>query len=717
MSELGVLAESAAFWTEVGVGISVPGTVLALMTLLKPGASWFSQQSSAATPSILGQASGPKALLPAPCRFINRDADMRNAMAKISRGEIVLAIDGGAGVGKSATATELAHRLRAVEQPLEWMIDLRKHTFLWIDCRYECPSLVDICGPLSLLTGDQSLSIVSHAQKLDALRVHLATHKTVLVLDNLTLNDDHKSQALRDVLRTVPTGSLVIASVNRPCLLEAALVPLSDLDPLDALTLIQHEVDCLDLSGAGTFDEAFARRLCGAVGGNPRIIRWFLQTLSSSGKSLYEYLAAVERGDTVPGPEMVAPMWEDLTATSRTVLAACAYLRGQAIADQLIIACDLTEDEVTAALEELIWVGLVTTVWVTDRPNVYTCAQGLRRFVLAETTEHTLSAFTNRLADYYVGYFTETPEDAGRAIPHVGALQTVLQELFALENDPDLQSLFRATLDIFFTLGLFDDRIAAGAIAYESAIRTENHGGASLASEVLSSTHAVRGELAEAREALALGLVASESAGTAGEKARQMRCSGLVSYRSCRPREALTQTEGAEALAESEGQLEILVNILDLRIAAYWYLGSIDDCEVEAYKCLHVCDQMPWERAKAYSLRHLAEISIHRGAFSHARERLQDARSIAIDYEDKRGLARIALTEARLHLVTGRPRVAAQTASYAESEANALGLPPEAREARALRVAAMCARFLPPLRLYYAWRRPIRLSDSPVGGD
>ncbi|HEU4701229.1 MAG TPA: hypothetical protein VFS37_02015, partial [Conexibacter sp.] len=72
---------------------------------------------------------------------------------------------------------------------------------------------------------------------------------------------------------------------------------------------------------------------------------------------------------------------------------------------------------------------------------------------------------------------------------------------------------------------------------------------------------------------------------------------------------------------------------------------------------------------------------------------------------------------ARLQLALRAPKAAHAAAARATREATRLGLPAEAREARALARAAWRARALPPLALLYAWRRPLRLTDAPIGGD
>jgi tetratricopeptide (TPR) repeat protein len=292
----------------------------------------------------------------------------------------------------------------------------------------------------------------------------------------------------------------------------------------------------------------------------------------------------------------------------------------------------------------------------------------------------------------------------------------VLDELALREQDDDLQALFRASLDIFYTLGLFDDRLFAGRLAYDSAEKASNHRAASLASEVRASTYALRGEFGRADEALALGELAAERSRDPSEEARQKVCSGVVLYRRGDARGALHAIEGAEALARDAGNLETAVNALAVEISAHWYSGETDACERAARRCLRTCEEMGWKRPVAFPLRYLAEAAIQRGHIEQAREQLGRAREIASAYDDKRGIARIGLSEARLELAAGRLRDAGQAARRAASEARALGLPPETREARALEKAIRRALLLPPLRWHYRRRLPHRLTDAPVGG-
>lgn len=706
---------SPAVWAVIASIVGVVAGSIALVTaLINRETAIAGREAQLAESTPADREGEPGVLLPSRLqRFVNRDDAIEQAVAQIGTGERVLAIEGSTGVGKSAVATELAHRLRS--DGADGIPDLRAHDFLWIDGQDGCPTLVDICQQITLLTGDQSLSAVAEGAKLHALRAHLARRKTVLLLDNIKTPPNRAADPLRDLLRTVPSGSLVIAALNSPYEIGGSRVVLQELEPAYVLELVRSEAQRLGLGDPGLFDKAFAERLRNAVGGNPRLIASFMRALSRRPGSVESLLEALERGEGLG--EMFLPVWRELPERARAVLSAIAYLGGQATADQLSVACDAPWADLSPLLAELINVGFVTVVRKAGQAEVYSCSYSVQRFALSHTPAQAIGAFTRRLTAYYIRQFAREPENAQWAVPHVGAIKAVLRWLFEREEDAEVQALFASTLDIFCTLGLFDDRITMGRTAYDSAIRAGNHRAASLATDVLSSTHGARGELKEMEESVALGHVAAEHSRDSGERARQMRARALWLYKSGDAAQALTALDGADELARGTGELEVLVNILGLRTVAHWHVGAFDASAAAAESALRVCHEMSWQRAMAYPLRSLGEVAIHRGDFDRARALIEDARRVAVAFGDKRQIARIRLTSARLGLFTGELRSAGSEAAAAESDAVELGLAPELREARAIRVAAARAKLFPPLRGYYARRRPPRFTDAPIGGD
>jgi hypothetical protein len=653
-------------------------------------------------------------LLPGRAPFVNRSTELHELLARIRGGRNnVLAIEGAHWIGKSATATELAHCL--LTAPAEGAFDPRVHSFLRINADDRCPSLADICGKLALLTDDQSLSSTAEDEKRERLRVHLGSNRTVLLLDNLSLEADERSQALIDLLRDFPSGSLAIAAVNKPGELDAPAVALADFDQSCVRKLVDDLVIRLNLEPAEDFGGDFASRLHRLIGGNPGMIEWFLRSYDKHPQGLEERLVAVEKGSGLS--EIFDSTWGGLDERSRTALAACAFLGGEASARQLAVACGWPEETVHEVADLLRRDGLLTPVRASARPLAYSCAQAFRLFVASQTTTDEHTAFMQRLCDDYVAYFTSNPEDAHFAVPEVGALRVVRGELYDAEDDARMQSLFRATLDILFTLGQFDELIASAELTFRSAERAGNYAAGALAAAIKSCTHAIRGETRFATDAYAQASKAAEASKDQAAIARVRRCRAFLHYRSREPREALAAIEGVEEVARAAHDHVNVVDVLDLRTAASWYEGDLEACEEAAHASLEAGAAVGWGRARAYPLRYMCELAIQRREYEQAHALIDEAAEIATRYGDKRQLARVSLTRARLGLLELDLPAAGDAASFAAREARRLGLSAESEEALAVEAAVDRARRSRFWRRYYAWRRPARLTEAPVGGD
>ena len=708
-----------------GVGLWI-GLVTAVLSLLGAAIGiragqiqlWIVRRREADT--VGRESSLSESTVPRPYPFINRDAELSRAMSWICQnGAPVLVFEGAWGIGKSSTVGQLVHTLR--HSPTT-ATDLSDYEFVWVGGRGGSTTLADIGRSLCIETDDQSVASSANWAKLDRLRVRLASRKTALVLDDLTLGDDVASEEMREFLGTVPDGSIVIAAVNRGRGLEAACIPLEEFGVEDVRKLVAAQVDNLHLQPTEAFDENFARRLYEIVGGHPRTIVWFLLAYKDSGESLDQRLEALQRGKGLD--ELFASIWGSLDEGSRHLLAACDSVGGRATAEQLAIACNATTKAAHANAAKLLDEGLLGIARSAGQ-SAFVCSQALRLFVAGETSMGVRSECLRRLSRHYVARVREDPEDARALISEVDVIRSVFDGLArpGMEGsvDPgleaDVQSLFEVTLDILLTLGLLDDRLVAARCGYESAMRTGNYRCASLASEVLAGTHGFRGEFEQAQSALDHGWLAAEQSEDAAEMARQMYTEGFIRYRQGDAAAAVESVRDADQMIEASGDSETLVNVLDLRSAVHLHLGQLEHCEEAANRCLRTCEEIGWERAKAFPLRFLAEVAIHRGESGRARDLVERARTIASGYHDQRQMARVALTAARMHLLDRDLDSAEPEATRAASEAGRLGLPPEEEEARALEDAIRLARRSPALLDDYARRRPIRLTEAPVAGD
>ena len=658
-----------------------------------------------------------RVLLPSRTQLIDRGDDVAQALQHLDRGEYLVSIEGTIGVGKSALATEVAHRLAERQSA-----NRRGRAFtalVWFDAHNSMLSLVDLARTLALATGDLALSTAPAEHKAEALRAHLAQQPAVLVIDNLRLSATG-AQHLIDFLRTLPSGSLAIVSANTPGRLPAPRVLLRELQLEFMRELLLREATRTRVPDILNADAATFERIHRLLGGNPRAIELFVLACSRDGRSLGDRLTQLESGSAELAEALFKVVWQDVDETGRGLLCVCAYLGGSANAEQLRAALDLSTVAFDRAAERLWSDGLLSSYRLLDT-TYYSCSAALRLFALSHLADDELAVYVDRLAVHFISRFSLDWEDAAGASAHIDVIRLLIHDLHRRGAAEQCFKLFEVTLDIFFTLGLFDDRIDLGWVAYEAATASQRDEQRSLALSVISSTHAVRGEMVEAARTADLGLNIAREAGSAREIARQLRCVGFQLFRAGRAAEALTvvknDREDAEDMAREAGDANNMIDIQSLVGAAWWHLGELDRCEETVRRFLDVCEQLPWERGKAYAIRDLAEVTLMRRRFQDARLVLEQARGIAEEYRDVRQLVRVDLTDARLLLFQGRMLSARRSARRAVTDAQRLSLLGEQAEAAAVSRFATRSLFMPWLWLV-AYRRPrIRFTNQTIGGD
>ncbi len=631
----------------------------------------------------------------------------------------MVTLEGGIGVGKSALATEVGHRLATGEgmgrRRRKPAVPFK--TLIWVDAANQCPTLVDLARTLSLMTGERSLSAVSAADKPDAIRSFLSSHPCVLILDNLRVPDGAPAQ-LPPFLRTLPPGSLAIVSANTAGAVDGPRVEVRELPPADARALLEREAARRGVTALVQADGAQLDRVHRLVGGNPRAIGLLVLACSRFPGPLPQFLHELESGLGQVTTALYDTVWSEMPAERRSVLTACAYLDEGTDASQVAAALAMPERDAHPALAALWADGLLTSTGHPDR-TAYKCSAPLRVFVRSRADRSLLTAVRTQLATYLAERFSTDWEDAAGAAGHVQAIRTLIRELDAVGEYRLCLDLFDAVYDILFTLGLFDDRIELGWTAYHAAEELGLPEEQSLALSVVSSTHAIRGENQQAAQAVQLGLAIARRAGSPREIARQLRCEAFRLFRANQAAEALAvvEAENAADMARDAGDPNNMIDILSLIGAAHWHLGDLDACEATVLRFLDECEQMPWERGKAYALRDLAEVRLLRRDSGEAEALAQRAHRIAEEHRDVRQLARIGLTQARLHLFGGRMRQARDTARQAAADARALLLTGERAEADAVRLLATRCLRMPWLRRAVVGRPRTRFTEMTVGGD
>ena len=660
----------------------------------------------------------PPIMLPSRIRLVDRTNEVSQVLRHLSDGEFVIAIEGNLGVGKSAVAAEVAHRM-ADRLTAEISRSASRHPkyrwLAWIDAQNNCPTVADMARHFSLLSGDQGMSAAPDADKANALRAFLARQPSIIVVDNVRLTAT-AAQEFIGFIRTIPAGSLAIISANTPGRLAAPRILVEELQQDFMQELLRREAQRLDVKTILSADQETLDRAYALVGGNPRTIELLVLTCSRRPVTLREVIDELSVGRGNITDELYSSVWNSLTEDHRLTIIACAYLGRRALADQLSAALDIPRARLLENVEDL-WADGLLSALEHEHSLHYTCSQVLSVFALNKASDETLRSIRRRLARYFIGRFTDDWEDAEGAVPHIPAIRMLIEDLFDHGDHVLSLDLFDVTLDIFFTLGLFDDRIKLGWVAYNAATRLDDPVRQSVALSVVSSTHSLRGEHEPAARAVELGFEAARRAGSDKEVARQIRCKGYNEFRRGAIAEALGVIDGAEEMAVTAGDPHNAVDILALRSAAEWHLGRFAECRRTVGRFLHLCEQIHWERGKAYPIREKAELAIVGRSFNDAELLLAESRLIAERYRDQRQLVRIGLSESRL-LLHRRQIVSARRHGRTVSDtAERLGLMGEMGEADAVVRAANQAILLPWKRYSYFRNPRNRFTSMTIGGD
>ena len=660
----------------------------------------------------------PAVLLPSRVRLVDRSNEVSQILDHLRRGEYMVAIEGSIGVGKSAVAAEVAHRMVdrvAVDGSRMPRRGRRYRWLVWIDAQNGCPTVAGIAAQLSLLSGDQLLSTASLTEKAHVLRTFLAAQPSILILDNVRLTAT-EAQEFLGFVRTLPSGSVAIVSSNTPGRMAAPRILVRELQRDFMRDLLLREARRLDVRSILDANSALIDEAYDLVGGNARAIELLVVACSRRPTTLRTVIEQVRAGTGDLADELFSRVWTDLPGDDRLVIVVCAYLKGRALPEQVRAALDISADRLTHSVERLWADGLLSALERGDQ-LYYTCAPALRGFVLNQTATSTVDKIRSRLAAYLIDRFRNDWEDAEGAIPHLDAIRLLVADLHDSGDHGASFDLFEVTLDIFFTLGLFDDRVSLGWLAYDAATSLADPEKQSLALSVVSSTHSLRGEYAEAAHAVDVGLNVATLAGSQREIARQLRCKGYNEFRSGRITEALATVADAEGMALAAGDLHNVVDILALSSAAQWHLGDLDACGTMLDRFLHYCRAIPWERGKAYPIREMGELALMARSYRDAELLLAESRAIAETYRDTRLLVRIALSESRLHLFSGRALRAYRGATDVRCQAGRLGLSGEFAEAQAVSQHALRAILFPPLRYLYRRKPRTRFTPMTIGGD
>jgi len=365
-----------------------------------------------------GMKQGVRHNLPQPDygHFIGREQELTKVIGLLNHSRsYMITIDGIGGIGKSALALEIAHRLRLDYKNIP--INERFEAIIWtsakrntlkadrgiVNRQQKLQTLDDICKTIAITLGIEESVRSQPEERFELVCRELTKQRTLLIVDNLeTVDDEAVMEFLQDLLPE-PTKAIV---TTRHRINVAYPVRLRAMPWEDAEKLIEQECRRKEV----TLTDEQKRKLYDRTGGVPLAIVWTVAKIGF-GSSIDTILARLgNRTDDIARFCFEETIERIKNRDAYKLLLALALFKGDANREELGYVAGFGEDELSQekGLEELEVLSLVHR-------------EGGKFSMLPLTKEYTtqeleiVADFENeticRLIDYYIQ--NSEPENAG----------------------------------------------------------------------------------------------------------------------------------------------------------------------------------------------------------------------------------------------------------------------------------------------------------------
>jgi len=278
------------------------------------------------------------AALPPRHEFVGRGDKIRQLGEALRSRSPIVAIEGLAGVGKTALALEVVH---------DWST-LGFEGVVWTVATQRPANLAELVDAMARVLDYPAVTRLPERDKVMELRSALAGHRYLVVLDGFETIEDQAS--LVTFVRSLPESNKTLLT-SRHAVPDVRAIPLRGLTEAEAMRLLRGEAERIGVDIDDVAEDLQA--LYQLTGGLPLALKWALG-LIRQGYDVSDVVATLQSAEGEVFEVIMGRTWERLTESARTLLMVMPCFAAPVTKQRMRSAAGLTVEEFNAAVEKLI---------------------------------------------------------------------------------------------------------------------------------------------------------------------------------------------------------------------------------------------------------------------------------------------------------------------------------------------------------------------------
>lgn len=295
--------------------------------------------------------------------LVGREVDIQRVLDALSSPSWPLVcLKGFGGIGKTSLANQIAQRY--VNGTVETATQLE--AVVWISTRgrpTQTKWLNEVLDTVARVHGYQNIEQIPHDQKREVVKQLIASHPTMIVVDNYETIEDPELNAWMD---TIPVHSKGLITARPSHVIESLHnvwhIDLFGLDPASSLLLIRRHADRLGLKAIRVAPDDILKPLVEISKGSPFIIELSLGYIKQGRLSFQQVVQHLGEANTTMDnvfDYLFARAWDLMSSNTRCLLMVGPFFAGPTTMEELAAASGLTKRHFDVALEQLVELGLL----------------------------------------------------------------------------------------------------------------------------------------------------------------------------------------------------------------------------------------------------------------------------------------------------------------------------------------------------------------------